>query len=251
MNNHWPSLYQYLLKPHYRETDSSVSAQRAILLCLVYYGAMLLVNIAQYPLLYPVAGLINETDSHMYQNMESLRDEPWLLLFFLVILAPLLEEAWFRFGLRRYHWKIMAIWSLLMVPIIFIFFFDSIKLSLFSAFSISLFFGLFLYFFTKKQDVSDEIWHRYFPHIFWGSSLIFGLAHYSNFLGVGFSLALLYFLLIYTLSRALLGAIMAYIRMRLGFVYAVFIHALNNALPAFVILSVPDDEWQKIMGLIF
>lgn len=253
MNNisSWPSLFQYLFKPEYRELDSSLSLKKTILLCLGYYLVMQVVNFSQISLLSPVAELIEDKNTNMYQSIEALRETPLLLFFYFAILAPFVEELWFRFGLKKYNWNIMAIWSLLMIPIIFIFFFDISQFDPIAAFSISLFFGLFLYFITKKENMRETFWPRHFFWLFWGTSLIFGIAHYSNFLGADFSMTMAYILLIYTLSRGLLGAILAYIRMRFGFGYAVFVHGLNNAIPAIAIIALSDEEWQKAMGLIF
>ncbi len=246
----WPSIFQYFLKPEYRDFDSSLSPTKIFFFCLSYYILMQLVNIFQLILLSPVAKLVNDQNTHMFQIIEALKDNPVLLIFFFVILAPLVEELWFRFGLKRYNWKIMSLWAISMVVVVFIFFFDFKQFDPIAAFSISLFFGLFLYFFTKKERVNHSFWHKNFFWLFWGTSLIFGLAHYSNFLGGNFSLALAYTLLIYMLTRGILGAILAYNRMRFGFIYAIFIHALNNAVPILAFLFVPESYWQQMAGLI-
>lgn len=249
-NSSWPSLKQYFLKADYRDFEISSSPMQTALSCFICYILMQIVNIFQLILLSPVAKHINDRNTSMFQTIETLKDKPLTLLFLFVIFAPLTEELWFRFGLRRYNWKIMTIWSFSMVIMIFIFFFDARQFDPIAAFSISFFFALFLYFFTKKEKVSDEFWHKNFIWIFWGSSLLFGLAHYQNFLGDTFSLALTYTLVIYMLTRGILGAILAYSRMRFGFIFAVFIHALNNAVPAMAFLLVPEEYWQQATGLI-
>lgn len=243
----WPSLWSFLQNPHYRDTDKNLSWRKALLLCLLCYVFMQIVNIMQMILFSPVAELMDNQKSTMVEEITALKDTPWLLIFMLVLLAPVSEEFWFRFGLRRYHWKIMTIWAFAMVAVIFFFFLDVSQLNIIMALSVSAFFAVGLYFTKKKEQVSDDFWLRYFPRLFWASAFLFGLAHYQNFLGGTFSLAFLYFMFIYLISRTLLGAILAYIRMRLGFIYAIIAHALNNALPALVILLVPEEILQENM----
>ncbi len=246
----WPSLWGFLQNPHYRDFDKSLSWKKIALLYFICFIAMIIVNLLQSIMLFPVLGLVDEQNTNMMKQLEALKDEPLLLFFSLAIFAPISEELWFRFGLKKYSWKIMAAWSFFMVAMIFFLFIDITALNIIFALSISFFFAIGVYFIKQKEKSDDAFWYRNFIWIFWGSSFIFGLAHYTNFLGGGFSLALLYLIIIYLLGRGLLGGILAYSRMRLGIIYAILLHSLNNALPALVFIFVPEEYLQPPMAQI-
>lgn len=89
---------------------------------------------------------------------------------------------------------------------------------------------IFRYFLTYKRFydnfISRNNWRKRFRWIVYSSTLIFGLIHLENYMNdswIFYSVAL-----IIVLPQITIGFILAYIRVRLGFRYSIFYHALWN-----------------------
>ncbi|GAB3179136.1 CPBP family glutamic-type intramembrane protease [Telluribacter humicola] len=72
-------------------------------------------------------------------------------------------------------------------------------------------------------------WHRYFGSIFYITSLLFGLMHIFNVADLTLSVWLLAPFI--TVQQIVFGLFNGYVRMRFGFVHAVLQHALFNLIP--------------------
>jgi len=142
-----------------------------------------------------------------------------------VFLAPVIEEfifrSWFKWS-RKY----LVILIILFVALIALSF---IRTKTLIHVAIMLVFGIVLFSVSKvrKQEIKELISLK-IKYFYWGSSIVFGLIHASNFVGkiwylVGFSFIL-------GGPQIVAGLIFGYVRLKYGLRYSVLIHILNNSL---------------------
>ncbi|MGG5507598.1 MULTISPECIES: CPBP family glutamic-type intramembrane protease [unclassified Myroides] len=154
----------------------------------------------------------------------------WGFVAFAVIVGPFLEEIAFRLALRfRLRNAIVGMIAFVayMTQVASQFtekISDNVTLYLY-VFS-SLFMVIFLVLCFKYRSSVANWWSLNFPLIFYISSLSFALIHIFNFEEFPLRVILLTPLII--LPQFILGLGMGYLRMRFGFWYGYFFHALNN-----------------------
>ncbi|WP_161973352.1 type II CAAX prenyl endopeptidase Rce1 family protein [Noviherbaspirillum sp. ST9] len=139
--------------------------------------------------------------------------------FFPVLLAPVFEETIFRLPLRKVRGSIYLIFISVIVAIFsFVMWQIAIPVSV-------VFFIAMKYTLKQRTTLVFRKWKENYGILFYYVTLIFGLVHLSNFSN-WHSVAYIGFL--YVLSQIFGGLVLGYTRIKLGFWYAVSLHALFN-----------------------
>ena len=158
-------------------------------------------------------------------------DKPTLFILYGVFIAPVIEEFVFRSWFK---------WSRKNSIILFFLFVTLIGLSYIRTKTlfyvvIMLILGIILFSFSKsrKQEIKELISTK-IKYFYWGSSIVFGLIHASNYNGniwylIGFSVIL-------GSPQIVGGLILGFIRLKYGLRYSIFFHILNNSLLLFSLL---------------
>jgi len=156
-------------------------------------------------LMIPLMGImsmtgIEDTDHELTQ----LLDNPLALFGMAVILAPILEELFFRFPIGRF-WNIPT-----------------------------RFFGIPTRFFGGAVDEYPKVnwWSSNFKIIFWIFTIVFAAVHFSNFA----STVSIYLAPILVLPQLVLGVMLGYIRVGWGTRYSMLFHGIHNAIPLSLML---------------
>ncbi|TDB65880.1 CPBP family glutamic-type intramembrane protease [Arundinibacter roseus] len=160
-----------------------------------------------------------------------------------LLIAPLVEEAAYRLGLR-FHPVQTAI-SLGLVAFYWLPFGGTYSYtSLLSVAQLPGFYlmvfvssvvGLTAYALFKIPYVGSQIagkWNQQFGWIFYISSLLFGLMHVFNVREITWAVVVL--APVITFQQLVFGLFNGYVRMRYGFIQAVIQHALFNLLPVLI-----------------
>ena len=158
---------------------------------------------------------------------------PFMLMVLLVI-APLLEEGIFRLGLSFKKWQIAISLSLIPIAVIWqhIYSFSAIEFAVWSIAAIMILLFVNLYF---KQTLWIEVKERFEVPIIWISSIVFAIMHLMAFSNI--SISLLPYCLCVTAVVFFAGGACAYLRVNLGFWWAVGFHIFNNLPPVIIICS--------------
>lgn len=152
---------------------------------------------------------------------------PTRLLFYGVILAPLIEEVVFRSWLGGRRACIIGL------PLLISFFAIvaavAADVSPVVSFAIAgglsvLVFGVARQFEALSPAQQKAARWRLFPVAFYGSALLFALMHMSNYAG-GLSSPIM---LLAVLPQFLVGLVLGYVRMRFGLPHAILFHAFYN-----------------------
>lgn len=148
-----------------------------------------------------------------------------LFILYGVLIAPVIEEfvfrSWFRWS-RKYS----IILIILFVALIALSFFRT-KTLFFVV--ILLILGIILLAVSKSRGQEiGELVNSKIKYFYWGSSIVFGLIHASNFVGniwylIGFSFIL-------GSPQIIGGLILGYTRLNYGLRYSILIHIVNNSI---------------------
>lgn len=234
----WPSVFQYMLRPQYELAYENLPLAALSLKLFLFFLLMMAVNYGQMIFLVPIMDILESQQDKFNEAIDPLMQNPTMLILIVAIIPSITEELWFRFGLRLYSRLVMLLWSALMIG--YLLFLDVSENGLIDNHFTTIFIGIFilisLYFWHFNIDKIHDHYQRYFPYIFWFSSFTFGFIHIFNFSPLGFEVKLIYLYMVYIIGRSLLGAILAYIRMRFGFGYAILIHMVNNLSAAIFML---------------
>lgn len=189
------------------------NGQKLILLCSLY----LLVNLlVVFVLAYPIHLIFPEI-AESYGAMDDFTPLQFMLMA--VFLAPPLEEFIFRLPMR-YSKRNLRIW-LFFVALLILAFQYIISLILLALWLYWMIFGK-----TRKFEVKVmRFYRRYGVVIFWCFTLAFAAVHLSNF-SMDTLPAHLY--LIAIVPQIITGILLGVVRLRLGFWWAMLLHALFN-----------------------
>ncbi len=165
--------------------------------------------------------------------INDIADKPWLLFFFGVVIAPLLEEILFRLPLRytptnltlpTFLW-IFTILSLLVgtkvIP----------AALLLPLLCIAVLGCLFLRIWLKEKVPATPIhklYEKWIGLLFYSCAIIFGLVHITNF-QLSSGQAFLFTPLLVS-PQILIGVLLGFVRLKYGFWWCVFIHTFHNGL---------------------
>jgi len=212
-------LFSFLVRPRINDVPISLDLNQSVMLVtkmiLFYFGLAILTmalfhSILKYLDLFPKTGL-------------RLTEIP--LSFKLVFFIPILEETVFRLSLKFSKQNLF----LSLAALHFTLFYHSY--SLFILIIISLTIALIPYmrlipvaFYTRL----GLIWKKYFPLIYYGLAICFGLVHLSNFQNLRIVHYLVFPLIVS--NQIIMGLIFGYVRVTFknGFIYSVLLHFLIN-----------------------
>jgi Type II CAAX prenyl endopeptidase Rce1-like len=161
------------------------------------------------------------------------RNDTWLEVFLIVVLAPLIEELIFRWPLRYSKNRVMVA----AVIGFWVFYGESYRIKSFDKIIFWIIFfvgtiGIIGVVNLYKSQIGS-FWIDNFKWVFWAFGLIFGLIHLSNYDG-GWSSFLVFWPVLCS-HQIVIGLLNGYARMRYGFWYGVALHATNNMIPALII----------------
>lgn len=195
----------------------------------------------------------SEDDLVLTQIIEEL--DYFLILFLVIIWTPISEEIGFRLWLRfsPLKWGLglgfFALFFLPFVDIPFIpteiFTFDSVSGSLGSMFLVGCIF-LFVFFLLKFKEVGlkvEKFFTKNFRFFFYSVGIFFAIIHISNY-DVDLK-SIWYFAPLLIFPQLFLSFSISFIRMRYGFAWAVFTHALNNSIaiiPLLILMPLLETE---------
>ncbi|QGY43591.1 CPBP family intramembrane metalloprotease [Maribellus comscasis] len=146
----------------------------------------------------------------------------------IIVIAPILEELFFRMPLRNFFRNIFVTLSLL--------FYALTK----SLFGIPLTIALSLIiiglpqipnFINRQEQKVNNQMKRYFPFVFYLISLSFGFLHVTNFERLSIGQYLVSPIIVF--YQILLGLYLGFLRVKFkrGIIYSILIHALFNSIP--------------------
>jgi uncharacterized protein len=148
--------------------------------------------------------------------------DTWTTYLSIVMIAPILEEIIFRYGLR-YSKTIIA--CLIWFPIYCIIKHTVPQSNLPLAIGLSLLSIPMFRFAMKPFDIQlERLWIRGFPFLFHVFAITFGLVHLSNYSHISN-----YFLAIPLVSSQIVsGYVLGFLRMKFGLIYSIGLHSAWN-----------------------
>ena len=179
---------QFLKSPKDRFAEPVTSTDRYRIFTVLFFAAMLLNLLVIVPLL----GWVDEHVMEIEKSNMLSGFTIWFLLFIAAVFAPVWEEFVFRFPLKLER-NYLVRWA------------DKIV----------------------GKPVFSNFWNRHFAVIFYLIALLFGFVHSFNFTNEWNALFLVLLPLL-ILSQSITGLFLGYIRLRLGFLWAVLFHACFN-----------------------
>lgn len=148
---------------------------------------------------------------------------PLKIILFAVLLAPFYEEVIFR-SLLRFKWSSILLFTITAIALS-VFFIYSSKFILAILLSV-LVLGLLLIVVIFTRNKVELFIASKFKYFFYGSSILFGLIHASNFTGN------IYYILAFSFilggPQIVLGLINGYLRMNHGLKYSILFHMAVN-----------------------
>lgn len=246
----WPSFWQFCKNPVQLDPENMDKKGRFLLRML---GLMFLVNFAQIGLMFGKLDQNSDEITKLLGQYYAAYPYPVFVVIVLLtvaIIPPILEEIIFRFPLRlrpiyfnffgnqacitagRQLWS----WFILLALVFYLSIGNKVHLGwLFLAFM------LVVTMYIWKNQGQDGRFYAGFPLFLTSLSLLFGMVHITNFDLSSMQLGpvIIYTLAVYVLGRAALGFVLAYVRMRLGLLYCILLHAANNFIAVSIILLAP------------
>jgi hypothetical protein len=160
------------------------------------------------------------------------------LILFALLLAPLFEELVFRLSLIYSKLNLSISLSLAIASIITSVF-DIRLLTWFGGVTFFLAFCV-LYIvlnnLTTFQIKIEGFWEKYFILVFYILTFLFGIFHMANYQLNSFSALTLAF--VFSIPQIIGALFLGFVRIRLGFIWAVILHVLFNAVPFGLILVI-------------
>ncbi len=209
----------FIIHPKIIELPISLSLGKSISLMgkivLLYLGLIIFTSIVFLPIL----KLFDLIPDHRI----SLSSIP--LSFKLIFFVPIYEELIFRLPLKFSKQNLFL--SLAALQFLLCYHLISFNILIFISFLIASipYLNLIPIFFYSKLE---SFWYKYFPFMYYGLALCFGLLHLTNFVNLKFEHFLLFpFLVVNQIFMALL---LGYVRVNFqnGFIYSVLLHFSIN-----------------------
>lgn len=211
--------YLFLAHPKFNDSPISLSFNKSILLIikmiLLYFGLAILtmalfLPILKYLDLFPGKGL------RLSQIPISLK-----LIFF----VPIIEETIFRLPLKFSKQNLF----LSLAALHFILYYHTYSLFILIVISFTIasipYMRLIPDAFYSRLGL---IWKNYFPFVYYGLAICFGLVHLSNFINLKMAHYLLFPLIVS--NQIIMGLIFGYVRstFKYGFIYGILLHCFIN-----------------------
>jgi hypothetical protein len=182
----------------------------------------------------------------------------WYFMFLLVLVAPVLEEIFFRFPLKYRRGTIFILTCIITLLTYYIsasYLPDMNELipsenlteleasgtqlnlpALMLACCTFLLGSLCIFILSLSKEWlhdSSEFISRLFPYVFFLTAVFFGFVHFTNFSGeINW-----FWIPVLVLPQLVMGLLLGYIRLRYGMWSNILLHAVNNLLPAVIMLS--------------
>lgn len=201
------NIIRYLIRPKYNIENKQIDIEEQLGLIIVYFAicVFLTVFIKQF---------------HHIHRIQSVQNLSILKKFLLiVILGPVFEELVCRLWLKEAKFNIVISQSICVVFLVYALYKNSnvfINEMIIITSLVSIVFIL--------EKCIKNFFQRYFMFIFYLSSVVFGLMHVLNFIGI----ENLFEALVCTSPQIVLGIVLGYIRMNYGFKYGLLFHSFIN-----------------------
>lgn len=202
-----------------------------ICLCLFVIGLLSLLN---------NLGFEEVFESH---KLEDLIKElsPLTFALLVIILIPSIEEVIFRLHLKYREWVVNILLTLSLSGIIY-FLLDITGQHAQYMIVLAVIILLFAIYLIRMPDALNDFWKSKFPIVFYATTLIFALVHVLNY---EFSQKLILIIPLLIAPQFIVGFLIGYLRIKLGFVWGLVLHASHNAvfiLPVIISLIVNTNN---------
>ncbi|MFK7981606.1 MAG: CPBP family glutamic-type intramembrane protease [Saprospiraceae bacterium] len=149
-------------------------------------------------LMIPLMGIMSATGiEDTDHEITKLLDDPMKLVLMAVVLAPILEELFFRFPIGNWWKTPVRLWN------------------------------------QEEANWSIVTWCKSnFKTIFWTFTIVFAAVHFTNFAAT----VPIYLAPILVLPQLVLGIMLGYIRVGWGTRYSILFHAIHNGIPISLML---------------
>ncbi len=186
---------------------------------------------------------ITETDNILLEDILS-ELSAWLILFLLVVMAPVVEEIIFRLPLRPIALSLSIPISIAIIYLLGLF---RINPAISSVVGFMLL-GFNIYLATRHLKIPrlQQFYTRFPRPIFYLSAILFGAIHIGNYNSRVWALMPLL-----VLPQCVLGLLLGFVRVRYGLGWAIFTHAFHNGCvmaPFIVMLGLGSSELRSQMG---
>ena len=241
-------IFKFFLKPEQDSFSGQTITDKIkwLLFLLVFEMPFLIVFLSLYYLLL-INGLVN-SENHLVGELIKNNNITFIVIF-LILVGPFIEELIFRLPLRYKKANFIPL------TVVILFFAGTLlfkKLHLSLALSIPLFvvftaFSIFYIFNRRMAENRDKFLSSNYPYFFYSLTILFALIHISNF---NYSVSLLLFAPIIVLPQFVAGFLFGLIRIKQGFIWGFFLHALHNAIFILPVLLFPYFNNPKLIDKI-
>ncbi|MEM1312299.1 MAG: CPBP family glutamic-type intramembrane protease [Patescibacteria group bacterium] len=173
----------------------------------------------------------------------------WEVILIIVILGPILEELAFRLYLKPYKRSfLIGIYFYLLLLISTLFSYTESLTNAYYLIGSVIFATLIIigsFIFIKKVWI-EKVIEKYFRFLVYLSTITFGLIHITNYENLN---QYWWLSLLLVLPQLIVGAVLPYVRVRLGFIWSILTHSLYNAILVIVplgLLAGPGEVSQLI-----
>lgn len=203
MNNTLTKLLFFLKSPNIPGTFTPITPKNFLVLLIL----TLLIII-------PYALFLEATGMDQFDNIveQMLKDNKWLVVISVILLAPILEEPVFRLHLDL---KKSSIWWGIALGGLF----------LAQAWWLIVLFWMYLFYLLYEVNVGNP---PRFKIVFWISATFFALIHLGNFTDFNFQ-KYFYWVPLMVGAQFLVGLVLSYIRLKHGMIWAILFHGVYNA----------------------
>lgn len=151
--------------------------------------------------------------------------------FELIVLAPVLEELFFRFPLRNFFRNLFLSIALLVYAL------SKTFLGIPMAIVVAVLVAVLPYipgFINRHEFEVNKFIDKYYPHFFYLVAFIFGFIHMDNLINP--SVGHYFVSPIIVLYQILMGLLMGFVRVKYkwGIIYAILFHSVFNAIPVLI-----------------
>ncbi len=218
--------------------QNSVSKIKWLFFLLAFEMPFMLIAIFLQNLLFK-NGLVN-SENHFVNELIHKGDILFVTISILIL--PFIEELIFRLPLRFKKGNFIPC-IIFIILLSGMFLFEKLQ----PAVSVPLFLGIaillsFYFFHRRMAEKREAILYSNYPLYFYFVAILFALAHLANF---SYSISLLLFAPIIVLPQFAGGFFMGFIRIKQGFIWGFFLHALHNAifmLPVLLFSSINNPK---------
>ncbi|MDJ0708128.1 MAG: CPBP family intramembrane metalloprotease [Leptolyngbyaceae cyanobacterium MO_188.B28] len=232
--------FQFLRTPNLIEAPASLSFNRIRNHILRLYTPHLLATLL---IAIVISQVVTEADNILFEDILS-ELSAWLILFGAVVMAPVVEEIIFRLPLRPIALSLSIPISIAIIYLLDLF---SVNQAIPPVVGLMLL-GFNIYLATRHPKVPrlQQLYTRFPRPIFYLSAILFGAIHIGNYDSRVWALMPLL-----VLPQCVLGLFLGFVRVRYGFGWAIFAHALHNGCliaPFLMMLGLGSSELRSQIG---